>query len=292
MKGLLAAVLMMIGMVGQAWDGNDYTMYWMVTESATVDGGNIQSFLDNYPEDYDNWNAARVKVFNSNESKLVDILMPTETGWELINGYEGMPFGDSGSGFWGCGVPTGNQSPLNDIDVLIAEEYLIQAEIGRLTWNYDTDAPDWTTLAYSEYERLTSDFKYDHMYDPGDTGKPDAIPWVPMKFYTIGGYGESYTLSSFARGILWRKLSEAKELTYYLLDGKTVDPEPHSGTLTKVSSDRKFGLLVTEDTLQPLQNLLLKIDDIEVYAKVKDRGNRGCRIGFTTSPEGFPELIS
>lgn len=115
---------------------------------------------------------------------------------------------------------------------------------------------------------------------------------TPMKFYTIGGYGESYTLSSFARRIRWRKLSEAKELTYYLLDGKTVDPEPHSGTLTKVSSDSKFGLLVTEDTLQPLQNLLLKIDDIEVYAKVKDRGNRGCRIGFTTSPEGFPELIS
>ena len=71
-----------------------------------------------------------------------------------------------------------------------------------------------------------------------------------------------------------------------------MDPEPHTGTLTEVSTDRRFGLLVTEDALQPLQNLLLKIDDIEVYAKVKDRGNRGCRIGFTTSPEGFPELIS
>ena len=115
---------------------------------------------------------------------------------------------------------------------------------------------------------------------------------TPMKFYNIGGYGESYTLSSFTRGIRWRKLSEAKELTYFLLDGKTVDPEPHTGTLTEVSNDRKFGLLVTEDALQPLQNLLLKTGGIEVYAKVKDCGDRGCRIGFTTNPEGFSELIS
>ena len=54
----------------------------------------------------------------------------------------------------------------------------------------------------------------------------------------------------------------------------------------------KFGLLVTEDALQPLQNLLLKTGGIEVYAKVKDCGDRGCRIGFTTNPEGFSELIS
>lgn len=114
----------------------------------------------------------------------------------------------------------------------------------------------------------------------------------PMKFYNIGGYGESYTLSRFTRGIRWRKLSEAKELTYYLLDGKAVDPEPHTGTLTEVSRDKKYGMLATEDALQPLQNLLVKIGGIEVYAKVKKRQNRGFRIGFTTNPEGFSELIS
>ena len=113
-----------------------------------------------------------------------------------------------------------------------------------------------------------------------------------MKFYNIGGYGESYTLGSYTKGTKWRKLSEAKELTFFLVDGKTVDPRPHAGVLTKVSADHKFGLLATEDTLQPLQNLLLKIGGIEVYAKVKDRGNRGIRIGFTTNPEGFSDLIS
>ena len=115
---------------------------------------------------------------------------------------------------------------------------------------------------------------------------------TPMKYCSIGGYGESYTLSSFTRKIQWRKLSEAKELIYYLLDGKTVDPEPHTGALTEVSTDQRFGLLATEDALQPLQNLLLKIGDIEVYAKVKKHLNRGFRIGFTTNPEGFSELIS
>ena len=115
---------------------------------------------------------------------------------------------------------------------------------------------------------------------------------APMKFYNIGGYGESYTLSRFTRGIRWRKLSEAKELTYYLLDGKAVDPEPHTGTLTEVSRDKKYGMLATEDALQPLQNLLMKVGGIEIYAKVKKRGSRGFRIGFTTNPEGFSELIS
>lgn len=115
---------------------------------------------------------------------------------------------------------------------------------------------------------------------------------TPMKFYNIGGYGESYTLSRFTKGIRWRKLPEAKELTYYLLDGKTVDPETHTGILAEISRDKKFGLLVTEDALQPLQNLLLKIGGIEVYAKVKKREKRGIRIGFTTNPEGFFELIS
>lgn len=115
---------------------------------------------------------------------------------------------------------------------------------------------------------------------------------TPMKFYNIGGYGETYTLTRFTKGIRWRRLPEPKELTYYLLDGKTVDPQPYKGALAEVSRDKKYGLLVPEDTLQPQQNLLLKIDATEVYAKVKKREKRGVRIGFTTNPEGFSELIS
>ena len=114
---------------------------------------------------------------------------------------------------------------------------------------------------------------------------------TPMKFYNIGGYGESYTLSSFIKGIQWRKLSEAKELIWFLLDGKTVDHVPHTGILTKVSADRKYGLLVTEDALQPLQNLLMKINGIDIYAKVKGYKNNAYQIGFTTNPEGIFELL-
>ena len=46
------------------------------------------------------------------------------------------------------------------------------------------------------------------------------------------------------------------------------------------------------DRTMPSVDLLIKISGIEVYAKVKKHGSRGFRIGFTTNPKGFSELIS
>ena len=90
----------------------------------------------------------------------------------------------------------------------------------------------------------------------------------------------------------WRTLPGGKELLFYLLNGKTVDPESHAGTLTKVTEDEKFGMLTTESPLQPLQNLMLRIGGLEAYAKVTDCGADGFRIGFTMKPEGFSDLLS
>ena len=113
-----------------------------------------------------------------------------------------------------------------------------------------------------------------------------------MKFYSVAGIGPDCKLESAGGSIHWRKLPAARELVFYLLNGKTVDPEPHTGSLTKVSADEKYGLLATESVLQPLQNLMLRIGGLEVYAKVTKCGELGCRIGFTMKPDGFSELLS
>ena len=58
MKGLLAAVLMMLGTIGQA----EEILWWMVDETATVDNESITSFLESHPEDDYHWNMVRIKV--------------------------------------------------------------------------------------------------------------------------------------------------------------------------------------------------------------------------------------
>jgi len=110
-------------------------------------------------------------------------------------------------------------------------------------------------------------------------------------YYTIAGVGEDCVLKNAAGEIRWRKLTQAKETAYYLLDGKTVEPKEYTGRLTEVSEDGRYGILATDSMLNPLQNLLLRFGDLEVYAKVTNKAERGIRIGFTTKPEGFEELI-
>lgn len=113
-----------------------------------------------------------------------------------------------------------------------------------------------------------------------------------IRFFSIAGIGPDCLLNNAAGSIRWRKLPAAIEVVYYTLDEKTVDPEPHTGFLTEVSADEKYGLLTTESILWPLQNLMIRIGGMEAYAKVADFGMRGCRIGFTMKPEAFSDLLS
>ncbi|MBR4503199.1 MAG: PAS domain-containing protein [Clostridia bacterium] len=113
-----------------------------------------------------------------------------------------------------------------------------------------------------------------------------------MKFYVIAGISGGITLSGACEEKRWRTLPAEKELVFYMLNGKTVDPEPHAGKLTRVTEDEKFGMLTTESILQPMQNLMLRINDKEAYAKVTDCGTDGFMIGFTMKPEDFSGLLS
>ena len=114
----------------------------------------------------------------------------------------------------------------------------------------------------------------------------------PIKFYSIAGVGRDCMLQNTAGAIEWRTLPAAKEIGYSLvLAGKSVEAASHRGLLTQVSTDGKHGMLKSEDRLQPLQNLMLRLGGLEAYAKVTKCGKRGNRFTFTEKPEGFSELI-
>ena len=112
-----------------------------------------------------------------------------------------------------------------------------------------------------------------------------------IRYFTIAGVGTDCVLKNVAGTIRWRKLAEARETVYYLLDGKTVEPKPYAGRLSEVSEDGRYGMLATDTMLNPLQNLLLRFGEMEVYAKVTHKAERGIQVGFTTKPDGFAELI-
>ena len=130
---------------------NADVLMWQVDDTATI-------MASPYVEDDDHWVAARVKLTDANGTVL-NIWRPSytdpDTGIYYPGGYEsgewGVWIGDSGSGSWGSGVPTGNQSPTghktwytstDDPTITVLEdpaaiEALFYMEIGYNSWNED-----------------------------------------------------------------------------------------------------------------------------------------------------------
>ena len=126
----------------------------------------------------------------------------------------------------------------------------------------------------------------------------DEISFMPkggreeMRVYSITGIGENRVLNSADGDMRWTVFTEPKPLLYYVLDGKTVSPDKHSGLLVKLSDNQRFGIFVTENTLQPMQNLMLRIGGTDIYAKITEHRKDGYLIGFTETPEHFPDLFT
>ena len=126
----------------------DNVLYWMVGDNATVNGTNIRDFFDNFlasVEGAGNTFAARVRVTGGNlaEPKYLDLYI-SGSDVDQGNGEYGVDFSENG-GYWGAGVPTGNQSPfvVDGLDVGSAE-YSFAVELGNFDSSYN-----WTTIAES-----------------------------------------------------------------------------------------------------------------------------------------------
>ena len=128
MKKIIFVGFCLLSLIGFGWEGRDSTLLWQVNDDATVDGASMHySFLVPYTEDDDNWNGIRVKVVSPDGQiqRILDNYGEDEFGnTVLYDGNEGMPAYDNGSGYWGAGVPTGIQSPLHDINSLIADFFV------------------------------------------------------------------------------------------------------------------------------------------------------------------------
>lgn len=182
---LVASALLTVGVSSAA--END-VLYWMVDDTAVVtrtDG--TTATISDYLASPDvavsgSYNAARVRVTGGGIQEGQDVfldLYDVDSG--VVNtgyGSYGVLFSDDVGGYWGAGVPTGNQSPSGDYSAG-TPEYSFIVELG----NINSDDYSWTTVAKSAAATYSSLGDYIHKtfnLDPGQT----AV-WTPTQFQAV-----------------------------------------------------------------------------------------------------------
>ena len=135
----IAAFTAIALMAGVSFAGENDVLYWMVDDSATVekeDGTKVSIgdyFADPAVATSGSDFAARIRVTGGNiqEGKdvFLDLYIPG-CGVDVGGGAYGVQFLDN-SGYWGAGVPTGNQSPSGDYSAG-TPEYSFTVELGNI----------------------------------------------------------------------------------------------------------------------------------------------------------------
>ena len=164
---------------GVASAGDD-VLYWMVDNSATVEKDgvttSITSFFDNYGAPEGSAFAARVRVtggdIQDGQDVFLDLYMPG-SGVDEGGGAWGVEFSDAG-GYWGAGVPTGNQSPSGDFSAG-TPEYSFIVELGNID-----SSDNWTTVATSA-SAAYSDLG-DFIHETFDINPGQIAVWTPTTF--------------------------------------------------------------------------------------------------------------
>ena len=179
----MAAFVAALLTVGVASAGENDVLYWMIDSSATVEDtqagttATIGDFFSSYPAG--SAFAARVRVTGGNiqegQDVFLDLYIPgyglNEGGGEL-----GVEFGDAG-GYWGAGVPTGNQSPSGNYSAG-TPEYSFIVELGNI------DSSDkWTTVATSA-AKAYSDLG-DYIHQTFDINPGQIAVWTPAQFTAV-----------------------------------------------------------------------------------------------------------
>lgn len=168
---VLAAAILSVGVSF----AEEEVLFWMVDDSASIEKGdgttvNLNTFL--VPaDDY----AARIRVVGEGitEPIFLDFYYPDGT---TESGANGVDFNDpnTGSGYWGAGVPDGIQSPLG---AYASPEYSFIVEIGNF------ESGDWVTLAASgatSYALLST-----YISERFDISPPSGQAWAPMTFTEV-----------------------------------------------------------------------------------------------------------
>ena len=175
----IAACLAVALTAGVASAGDD-VLYWMVDNSATVEKDGVTSSISSFFESYDAPDgsafAARVRVtggdIQDGQDVFLDLYIPGY-GVDTGNGDLGVEFGDVG-GYWGAGVPTGNQSPSGDFSAG-TPEYSFIVELGNID-----SSDNWTTVATSASATYSS--LGDYIHETFDINPGQIAVWSPTTF--------------------------------------------------------------------------------------------------------------
>lgn len=171
------AALLTVGVASAEED----VLYWMIDSNAEVtkDGvtSTVGSFFDNYEAPEGSAFAARVRVTGGNitEDTFLDLYIPGY-GVDTGNGDLGVGFSDAG-GYWGAGVPTGNQSPIGAYSAG-SPEFSFIVELGNID-----SSENWTTVATSAaatYSSLAANIHQTFNIEPGQ-----AAVWTPGSFQAV-----------------------------------------------------------------------------------------------------------
>lgn len=111
-----------------------------------------------------------------------------------------------------------------------------------------------------------------------------------MKIYNVNGIGHDHFLNDTDKPILWEDVP-GEEVTFFRLEGKTVETASHTGRLLRVSDDEKYGLLAAEEGLKPLTNLMFRIGEHDIYAKILSAEETGYKLRFTPKTVSILELL-
>ena len=162
---------------------DEQVLYWMINGNATVqkwDGTSV-NVSDFFAEpgvaapDSTGF-AARVRVIGGDipngADRFLDVYIPGY-GVDVGGGQYGVDFTNEG-GYWGAGVPTGNQSPVGAYG---SPEYSFVVELG----NFDSD-DNWTTVAWGAAAAYNSLGDYTHT--TFDLNPSSMMVWTPT-FFTI-----------------------------------------------------------------------------------------------------------
>ena len=173
------AALLTVGVASAEED----VLYWMIDSSATVEDTKtgtskaIGDFFSSYDAPEGSAFAARVRVTGGNitEDTFLDLYIPNY-GIDTGNGDIGVLFSDAG-GYWGAGVPTGNQSPIGAYSAG-SPEFSFIVELGNID-----SSDNWTTVATSA-AKAYSDLA-DYIHQTFDINPGQLAVWTPAQFTAV-----------------------------------------------------------------------------------------------------------
>ena len=64
-----------------------------------------------------------------------------------------------------------------------------------------------------------------------------------------------------------------------------------AGSLTRISRDEKYGMLASVSVLQPLQDLMIRLGEQDIYAKVLSRAGDEYLLRFSVKPDHLAALL-